>query len=631
MEAFLADITRQTIFKDCELLLFNANSPGNEEPIIKPYLEKYPNIYYEKLAVDPGVYGVWNLGLKKAKADYVTNANLDDRRNPEILAIHANALDEDPEVDLVYSGYYITYKPNETFENNSATAICAGSEFSPQALFMCLPGPQPTWRKSMHEKCGYFSEEFKSSGDLELWNRAAINGSKFKKVPVLGGLYYVSPKGLSTKQDSKKNSEDRFILGAYGYLWKNMPAQPPTLLIKIATRGKPTEFFKTLYSYYNALTGHCSYQFIVSLDQKDVSMNNPAIIEKLNTYPNLKYTFGPWPSLVAAQNRDLDKGQDFEFLLLGNDDLVSVQDKFDYILIVQMRKFYPEGDGILFLKNGDSNAISLIMGKKYYDRFGYIFHPDYQSSGYLDEMLMVSKILRKGNMVSSHVFESSPSSKSELAEEVSPEDQKTFKEHFLHSYSLPKNAIEESNPKIWSILICSLEERHQSFDKLKTKLDKQIQEAGLQDKIEVLSYIDNRETPVGTKRNALVSRSSGKYIAFIDDDDDVHDQYISMIYEKLLNDPDCVSLEGIITTDGNNPKKFIHSLAYNHYFEKDGVYYRPPNHLNPIKRQYAVQFQFPEKNYGEDTDWALQIASTGVLKNEEVIDRPYYFYLFQNK
>ena len=42
IQGFLEDITRQTIFKDkCELVLVNANSPGNEEEVIKKYMEKY--------------------------------------------------------------------------------------------------------------------------------------------------------------------------------------------------------------------------------------------------------------------------------------------------------------------------------------------------------------------------------------------------------------------------------------------------------------------------------------------------------------------------------------------------------------------------------------------------------------
>src|ERR1700730_634961 len=92
IEGFLSDIVRQTIFNECELIIINANSPGNEEPIIKRYAAQYPNILYERLSDDPGLYGVWNYAIKKARADLITNANIDDRRNPESLEMHARAL-----------------------------------------------------------------------------------------------------------------------------------------------------------------------------------------------------------------------------------------------------------------------------------------------------------------------------------------------------------------------------------------------------------------------------------------------------------------------------------------------------------------------------------------------------------
>ena len=79
IEGFLADITDQTVFPQSELILINPSSPGNEEPIIKKYMEKYPNIVYLKLPQDPGLYACWNMGIKAARADFVTNANLDDR------------------------------------------------------------------------------------------------------------------------------------------------------------------------------------------------------------------------------------------------------------------------------------------------------------------------------------------------------------------------------------------------------------------------------------------------------------------------------------------------------------------------------------------------------------------------
>src|SRR5688572_18772954 len=73
IEGFLADITRQTFFTNCELILINANSPGNEEPVIEKYMSQYPNIRYVKLNQDPGLYGVWNMGIKMAKGEFITN------------------------------------------------------------------------------------------------------------------------------------------------------------------------------------------------------------------------------------------------------------------------------------------------------------------------------------------------------------------------------------------------------------------------------------------------------------------------------------------------------------------------------------------------------------------------------
>ena len=104
-----------------------------------------------------------------------------------------------------------------------------------------------------------------------------------------------------------------------------------------------------------------------------------------------------------------------------------------------------------------------------------------------------------------------------------------------------------------------------------------------------------------------------------------------MIYNALQTKPDCVSLVGVITLDGQNPKTFIHSLQYNSWFEENNVYYRCPNHLNPIKRSIAIQFPYPKKNIGEDWDWSMAVAQSGLLQTEAVIEEPYYFYQYITK
>lgn len=223
IEGFLHDIVAQTIFDECELILINANSPGNEGPTIKRFMQKYSNIVYIKLDKDPGIYGVWNLGVKRAQAPFVTNANLDDRRNPHCLAIHAQVLAAHPEIDLVYSNYCFSFVPNEPFAANSKTRCVTPAEFSLKSMMYCLPGPQPLWRKSMHNKYGYFNENFLYAGDMEMWLRAVSQGAQFKKVNILSGSYYYNPKGLSTSPEptraARRYQENQWLVKNYSYVW----------------------------------------------------------------------------------------------------------------------------------------------------------------------------------------------------------------------------------------------------------------------------------------------------------------------------------------------------------------------------------------------------------------------------
>jgi len=222
IKPFLEDITKQTIFEDkCELILINANSPGNEEEVINEYLEKYPNnIIYKKLDTDPGIYSVWNIGVEMSTGEYLTNANLDDRKAPWSLEKHAKELYINDDVDLVYADMLITDKPNETWENNSANERKYNfPEFSFDNLKMVnMPHASPMWRKSIHRKYGLFEQKYKSAGDWELWLRAASKGSKFKKIsssPL--GLYYFNPTGISTNPEnfSWKRKEEEEIYETY--------------------------------------------------------------------------------------------------------------------------------------------------------------------------------------------------------------------------------------------------------------------------------------------------------------------------------------------------------------------------------------------------------------------------------
>lgn len=182
-----------------------------------------------------------------------------------------------------------------------------------------------------------------------------------------------------------------------------------------------------------------------------------------------------------------------------------------------------------------------------------------------------------------------------------------------------------------SILICTMPSRAAMLGRLKTELWSQM--LPYADDVEML-IDDSPVDTIGEKRNRLLGRASGKMISFIDDDDRVSSNYVSLLMGGVGKDVDCCSLLGVITTNGKDPHYFEHSIKYSAYETIEGTdfgkreihYLRYPNHISCIRAEIAKSFKFPEKNWGEDTDWATQINESGLLKKEHYIEEVIYYY-----
>lgn len=179
----------------------------------------------------------------------------------------------------------------------------------------------------------------------------------------------------------------------------------------------------------------------------------------------------------------------------------------------------------------------------------------------------------------------------------------------------------------FSILICSLINRYSYLNRLLCKLKSQIKNY---DNIEILINIDDGIKSIGQKRNELLEKAKGEYIAFIDDDDLVDKKYIDNIMGILSKtDVDCIGFCGHMIIDNRNKHKFIHSIKYKKWFKKNGIFYRCPNHLNPIKREYAIKVKFDQIDMGEDKDYSEKIIK--FLKKEKFIDQIMYIYLYNSR
>lgn len=196
---------------------------------------------------------------------------------------------------------------------------------------------------------------------------------------------------------------------------------------------------------------------------------------------------------------------------------------------------------------------------------------------------------------------------------------------------------------ILSILIPTTADREEYFSSLMTELSRQVRVLSEWHEEDFWNHVEILKDPlpvgvlIGTKRNNLLKAATGKFIQFIDSDDMVSKDFLKTEIPLLSSNPDCLSLRGIMTTDGENPEIFEHSLNYNAWrtneTAKEGEvkYERYPNHLNVIRADIAKQFKFPETNFGEDHAWSKALHESGLLKNEVYIDKILYYYKYRTK
>jgi hypothetical protein len=170
------------------------------------------------------------------------------------------------------------------------------------------------------------------------------------------------------------------------------------ILIKFPTRGRPEQFFETLDKYISLAKDRNGIDFLVTIDTNDDTMNNPEVLSKLDNL-NVSYKIGLSANKVHAVNRDLNEYEkDWDILLLASDDMVPQNEGYDEVIRYVMCKNINNLDGVIWFNDGYQGAALntlCIMGRNYYKRFNYIYHPSYKSVWCDNEFTQVSKILNK--------------------------------------------------------------------------------------------------------------------------------------------------------------------------------------------------------------------------------------------
>lgn len=178
---------------------------------------------------------------------------------------------------------------------------------------------------------------------------------------------------------------------------------------------------------------------------------------------------------------------------------------------------------------------------------------------------------------------------------------------------------------ILSVLIADIASRREMSWKLFDKLAAQA--AGLP--VEILLLLDNRQRSVGKKREALIEIAKGDYVAFVDDDDDVSDDYIRAICEVLMQvSPDVVVFDSICTLNDGPDVRVSHDFTHPDEQYNPAGFKRGAWHIHAWDRYIASQYRFPDTNKGEDEAWLKRVR--GLVQSYAKIDKPLYHYRYSD-
>jgi hypothetical protein len=141
------------------------------------------------------------------------------------------------------------------------------------------------------------------------------------------------------------------------------------ILVKYPSRNRKEKFYQNLNKMRVMAnnSNDITYHFTIDDDEVDLYF-----IETLGGKSNNK---------IHAVNRDVPES-DWDILVVMSDDMVCITHGWDDIIRQDMNENFPDTDGVLHYNDGNQKANVMtmsIIGRKYYQRDGYIYNPEYQS------------------------------------------------------------------------------------------------------------------------------------------------------------------------------------------------------------------------------------------------------------
>lgn len=183
------------------------------------------------------LYEAWNLGVQRSKTEFVSNLNLDDRVTPDYYEVGVRELRK-RQADVFSSNSITTSQIGNWNHASRKDFHLPESQFGDKSVISysvsdmvyfdnelnikknSIPHCCPIWRRSLHEKYGYFDcQRFDFCADFAFWLKAAAGGAHLIHHRDFLTLFYM---GSGTVSDRLIHADNKRIVDRWTPAFESM-------------------------------------------------------------------------------------------------------------------------------------------------------------------------------------------------------------------------------------------------------------------------------------------------------------------------------------------------------------------------------------------------------------------------
>jgi hypothetical protein len=158
--------------------------------------------------------------------------------------------------------------------------------------------------------------------------------------------------------------------------------RPLEILLKYPTRGRPLQFLQTLAGWLARAANLERIGVLVTADDDDFRTTDRFLQIAEWMHHRVGYRRDANTTKIAACNRGLaEYARPWDVVILVSDDMYCHQEGWDNIVARRMSEHFPDTDGALWFYDGRQTNLNTIecVGRLRWQRFGYLYHPQYAS------------------------------------------------------------------------------------------------------------------------------------------------------------------------------------------------------------------------------------------------------------